>query len=708
MADICEGLDEQQRVAVRHGDTPLLIWAGPGSGKTRTLTYRVAHLVLDRGVDPSNILVTTFTKRAANEMKVRLTTLIGGGVYGLAIGTTHSLCNRIIRRCGPELVGLRPRFSIYDQGDQKGVTKKVVVDLLGQRPGAKKLVKGWTKQVVRAISFAKDCDIGPSYWPAADAVQPDCGSLPGELDWEGEPAPDLPWRELYTEYDRRLRAANAADFGDLQTLAVHLLEDNPAILAEMRATYQYVLVDEFQDINPVQATLFNMISQEHRRLTAVGDGNQSIFSFRASTPKFALDFAQRWPDGTTVKLERNYRSTSAIVSASNAVIQNNENRYALTCYTSNPPGDPVRVTALETPQQEATEAAATLERYHRAGVPWQEMAILCRIRRSLRSYESALIDRSVPHHMHGTLGFFERAEVKDVLCWLRLCVNPSDVVSFERACGSVPQRMGATTVARIVEFAAAQSLPILEAAQQVRSILTLRKPAVQATALFLARIAKLQEHLAEPTLIETVLEETGYQDELAKRVEQQDEDDDDDDDEVTFGERLAHLRELAALYARHHESVAEGESAADSFLSNVVLGDNPDSDADEVWVGTIHAAKGTEFDVVLVVDCEDGIYPHRMSLTGSRAPAGLPEPDDEPLEEERRIWYVAITRARKHLHLLWSRSRRMFVQSEWGGSRMADCDTRPSPFIEETCGRGAAGSRPAFTPPDFRFRPNLV
>ena len=677
MPDIYEGLDDQQRTAVRHGDTPLLIWAGPGSGKTSTLTRRVAHLVRERGIDPRYILVTTFTNRAAEEMKSRLEKLIGINVHLLAIGTTHSLCNRLIRRWGPDLVGLREHFSIYDDGDQKSVARDVVAGVLGIKE--KKLIRSHAKAVVRAISFAKDCNIGPAYWPAFQANS-------DLLQF------DLPMRELFTEYDRRLRKANAADFGDLQTLAVRLLRDNPSILAAARDAYRYVLVDEFQDLNPVQAELFSLLCKEHRRLSVVGDGNQAIFAFRASTPKFAMQFTQDWPDGTVVKLERNYRSTPQVVAASNAAIENNENRYALACHTDNPSGDPVRIVARESPQDEATGAVQLLRKYHDAGLPWREMAILARTHRSAKSYESALIDKSIPHRLHGSVGFFERAEIKDVLSWLRLCVNPADVESFKRACGSVPQRMGPTTVAGIVEFANAQALPILQAADRVRDIPGLRSQAASASLNFLARIARIKEFVHESTLVEAILDDTGYRTILAEKADQQE--DEDHEDEVPVEERLAHLLTLSELYARHHESVPEGESAAASFLSNVVLdAHHRDPDADEVWVGTVHAAKGTEFDLVLVADCEGRIFPNAFSLSQPRAPAGLPEPDDDALEEERRLWYVAITRARRHLYLLWARSRAMPTKSWNGGSFMSTQSTEPSMFLAETHEGGAIHTR---------------
>lgn len=663
MPDIYEGLDDRQREAVQHGDSPLLVLAGPGSGKTRMLTHRVAHLVQARGVHPRNILVTTFTNKAAQEMEDRLEKLIEAAAWELNIGTTHSLCSRIIRQYGPERVGLKRNFTTYDADDQRGVVGDVVLAMVketAQRADYK------TGEIVRAISFAKDCGIGPDYWPPATPGNP----------------PAI--RELYAEYDRRLRQANAADFGDLQVLAVRLLEQNPDVLAKVRERFQFVLVDEYQDVNPIQAELFYLLCNEHRRLTVVGDTNQSVYAFRSATPKFALQFGQDWKDGKVVKLERNYRSTKTIVRASNEVIKNNAARYNMTCYTENPEGEPIRVMALATPEDEATRAAYLLSRHHGNGVPWSQMAILYRLHRSSRAYESALIGNSIPYHLHGSIAFFDREEVKDLLAWMRICVNPADVESFKRACGSVAIRMGKATVGRVIEFADAQKIPVLEAAARAAEIDGLAAGARSACRGFVDLVGKLLAQIDADNLVGVIVDQIGYNMTLNKKEDAQ--------------ARTENIRELGEAYGRYHAQVAEaggvGRSAVEMFLAEAVLNTSRDKTSDGVWVGSVHAAKGTEFDVVLVVDCEDNIFPHAFSISNPRAPEGLPEPEDDPMEEERRLWYVALTRARKAVYLLWARTRMMLVRSQADNRAfMANQQSAPSPFLAETRAGGAVDVR---------------
>ncbi len=635
---LLEGLNPDQREAVTHGDGPLLVVAGAGSGKTTVLARRMAWLIAEGGVSPFQLLAITFTNKAADEMRQRVAALLGPVAAKMWVSTFHSACVRMLRRDGDRL-GYSRSFTIYDQADAQRLVGYVVRD---QGLDPKKLPP---RSLHAAISAAKNE-----------------GQLPEALEAEARTIYDRKLVEVYREYQQRLLAASAMDFDDLLLQTVRLLKRCPDVLESYQQRFRHLLVDEFQDTNHVQNELVILLGQRSHNVTVVGDSDQSIYRFRRADIRNILEFEQAFPDVTVVTLAQNYRSTQTILDAANAVISNNAARKPKELWSDSGRGQAVVRYTADDEHDEAAWVANELARLHRdEHEQWGDMAVFFRTNAQSRAVEEALAGRRIPYKVVGGTRFYDRKEIKDLLSYLRAVRNPADEVSLKRI-ANVPRRgLGDTSLARLDAFAAAQAVSFGEAVQraeeagvtgraltglrQLRAILDeLRQLAEGRTTvageavdvetgelgLDLGEAQPDQTPLPPAQLLEEVLKRTGYLADLEaeKTVEAE--------------SRVENIAELVGQASQHEQ--------LDAFLEATALvsdQDQVDDDGSQVLLMTIHTAKGLEFDVVTVIGLEDGVFPHLRSLA---------EPDE--LEEERRLAYVAITRARRRLNLTnaWSRS----------------------------------------------------
>ena len=612
-------LNPVQREAVEHPGGPVLIVAGAGSGKTRVLTYRIAHLIRN-GTSPFAIIAITFTNKAAAEMRHRVEDLVGSIAQKMWVSTFHSACVRILRREAHHL-GLRSSFSIYDAADSERLIKLCLKEL-NYDPK-----KTPPRAVAAAISDAKNKLMSPGLYT-------DFTSNP----WERTVA------EIYTEYQRRLRQASAMDFDDLLSGVVEIFDREPDVLNHYQGRFEHVLVDEFQDTNHAQARLSTLLAGKHRNIFVVGDADQGIYAFRGATIKNLLDFERDWPESRVITLEQNYRSTQTILSAANAVIENNIMRKPKSLWTESLSGDLITRYHAQNEHDEAAWVAGEIQRLVEVGRPLDEVAVFYRTNAQSRVLEEIFAKEALPYRVVGGVRFYERKEVKDLLAWLRAAVNPSDTVNVSRAAQAPRRGIGDTSLARITEFARRQDIPLGEAFEQAEDADGLSKKALggilEAGRLF-ARIREAAESgspVAE--IVELAWEITGYMDELTS--------------ERTFESlsRQENLRELAGVGVEYDERAAE--PTLTGFLEEIALITDTDRVEGEdagVTLMTLHNAKGLEYPVVFIIGMEEGVFPHIRSLG-----------DADQLEEERRLCYVGITRARERLYLLnaWSRSL-------WGG-----------------------------------------
>ncbi len=614
-ADYLDDLNPVQREAVVHPGGPVLIVAGAGSGKTRVLTYRIAHLIAT-GTSPFGIISITFTNKAANEMKRRVEELVGSVAHKMWVSTFHSACVRILRREAQHL-GIRSSFSIYDAADSERLIKLCLKEL---NYDPKKMPP---RGVAAAISDAKNKLMSPGLYT-------DFTSNP----WERSVA------EIYSEYQRRLRQASALDFDDLLAGVVEIFDREPDVLSHYQDRFQHVLVDEFQDTNHAQARLSTLLAGKHRNIFVVGDADQGIYAFRGATIKNLLDFERDWPEARVITLEQNYRSTQTILSAANAVIENNIMRKPKSLWTESLSGELITRYHAQNEHDEAAWVAAEVQRLVELGHRLADVAVFYRTNAQSRVLEEIFAKETIPYRVVGGVRFYERKEVKDLLAWLRAAVNPSDTVNVSRAAQAPRRGIGDTSLGRITEFARRQDLALGEAFVQAEDADGLSKKAIggilEAGRLF-SRIRETAESgtpVAE--IIEMTWEITGYMDELKS------------DRSFESLSRQENLRELAGVGAEYDERAPE--PSLTGFLEEISLitdTDRVDGEETGVTFMTLHNAKGLEFPAVFIVGLEEGVFPHIRSLG-----------DGDQLEEERRLCYVGITRARERLYLLnaWSRS----------------------------------------------------
>ena len=621
-------LNPAQYDAVLHERGPLLVSAGAGSGKTRVLTHRIAHLIADRGVSPFAILAITFTNKAAQEMRERVVDLVGPVANSMWVRTFHSACARILRR-DAERVGYPTGFSIYDQVDSVRLTRYVLSDLgLDSR-------RSTPRAFHARISAAKNDMIGPQAY--AESVG---GSL-RHLEHTAQ---------VYAEYQRRLQRAGAMDFDDLLGVTVRLLREHADVLGGYRERFQHVLVDEYQDTNRAQNELVLMLGAEHRNVFVVGDADQSIYRFRGATLRNILDFESAFGDTTVILLEQNYRSTQNVLDAANAVIAHNPGRHPKRLWSDADRGEPITWYRAVDEDDEARWVVREMQRLIAEGHSLGDMAVMYRINAQSRAVETALNGADLPYRVIGATAFYDRREIRDALGYLRALVNPADEVSLKRVL-NVPRRgIGDRSVERLDAWAAGAGLPFGEALRrpgEAGLAGTALAGVEQFTGLLDEAAARLDEGPG-PTL-EFLLTRSGYLGELFEEAEQQ---------SMEAEGRLENLAELLSL-AGEHDTVGE-------FLEQTALvspTDELDRNEPKAVLLTAHAAKGLEFPVVFLTGLEEGMFPRSQALD-----------DPAEMEEERRLAYVGITRARQRLYLSDAQSRTL-----WGSSQY----NLPSRFLEE-------------------------
>jgi DNA helicase-2/ATP-dependent DNA helicase PcrA len=628
---LLEGLNDPQREAVLHGHGPLLILAGAGSGKTRVLTHRIAHLVGTRQAQPSEILAITFTNKAAQEMRERVEVLVGNQARRMWVMTFHSACARMLRS-DAERLGYTRGFTIYDQADSLRLVKQCV-DELDVDP--KRFAP---RGIQRQISDAKNQLLD------AEAYRLKVGSF-----FEQTAA------DVYELYEQRIHSMNAMDFDDLLFRCVNLFELFEEVRDRYRQSFQHVLVDEYQDTNRAQYEWLRLLSEEHRNLTVVGDDDQSIYAFRGADVRNILDFEHDYPDAHVVKLEQNYRSTQTILSAANAVISNNRARKAKTLWSDLGEGDPVHIRELDDEHAEARFVVSEIERLVDEGTSRDEVAVFYRANAQSRVLEDMLVRYGVGYQVIGGTRFYERAEIKDALAYLTLLVNPHDTVAFQRAVNSPRRGIGNTSQARIVSHANTLGESVFEVAAAPEDIPGLAPAAVKAVGRFMSVMERLRERAEGNApvgeLLQETLDETGYFEALqAERT-------------IEAQGRLENLEELVGV-AREFDTAAE-EATVEEFLQQLALFSEQDALEDDdgtVTLMTMHNAKGLEYPVVFVIGCEDGVFPHSRAIEAG------------DLEEERRLCYVGLTRAKRELYMTHARTRMLYGGRDWN---------LPSRFLEE-------------------------
>ena len=621
-----EGLNPDQLDAVVHVDGPLLIVAGAGSGKTRVLTHRIAHLIDEHSVHPMSILAITFTNKAAAEMRERVVHLVGRVAEKMWISTFHSACVRILRRDAAGLgLGYGSNFSIYDQSDAERLTGYVIRDLALD---AKKFTP---RGIHSAISTAKN-----------DLI------FPNELRDRAESPFERKVADVYAEYQARLAKAGSMDFDDLLVNVVRLFRQEPDTLARYQERFRHVLVDEYQDTNKAQNEIVLQLARVSGNVTAVGDADQSVYGLRGADFTNILDFEHAFPDVTTILLEQNYRSTQTILDAANAVIEKNTSRKPKQLWTEAGSGDRIVRYHAEDEGEEAQWVAHSLSTIHdHDGMRWGDLAVFYRTNAQSRVVEEALMRSGVPYKVIGGTRFYDRREIKDALAYLKAVANPADEVSMKRVL-NVPKRgVGDTSVGRIDVYANGHGVTFAEALRHADEA-GVSGPAVRGIASFVAVLdsaAELRDK-SPADLLAAVLDQSGYIAELEA------------ENTVESAGRLENIAELIGS--------AEQFETVDQFLEQIALvadTDQIDGDDSRVVLMTLHSAKGLEFPVVFIVGCEEGVFPHIRALT---------EPDE--LEEERRLAYVGITRAMQKLHLSHAWSRMLFGSTQYNP---------PSRFLDE-------------------------
>ena len=676
--DLFHGLNEPQQRAVACIDGPLLIVAGAGSGKTRVLTFRIANL-LEHGVPPYRILAITFTNKAAREMRDRVDTLIGDAAHDVWLSTFHSFCARFLRTEIEHLGTYAKNFVIYDASDTKGLLreclKELNIDEKHTAPGA----------VQSHISDAKNRLLDVKAF-AAQAT-----------DFFSEQV-----AKIYELYQSKLRANNALDFDDLLMLTVELLSNNEEIRVKYQKKFQYILVDEYQDTNGAQYAITKLLAEGHHNICVVGDADQSIYGWRGADMRNILNFERDYPEATVILLEQNYRSTKNILAAANAVIENNLTRKKKELWTDNPTGDPIIIYEGATEKNEASYIVREVERLHTMfHVKYGDIAVLYRTNAQSRNIEEAFYATGIPYAMVGSVRFYDRREIKDIIAYLRVIYNPRDTLSLLRII-NVPKRgLGQTSLGRMMETAAEYRISLFELITDDQLLSTIPKLSAKVrTALedFAALIFTFMGQVGTRPLheiVEDMIEESGY----AAALEEDKKEDNRD--------RLENLREFISVAKNFEDGAEEGANGLEDFLAQISL----ISDVDEteqsdgnVTLMTFHAAKGLEFPTVFMAGMEEGLFPHSRTLL-----------DDMEIEEERRTCYVGITRAQRRLYLTYARQRTIYGRTEMSRpSRfLAEIpeelvEHKASDFFAESAhtrersdvwGRGTSGTRRAYMPP---------
>ena len=624
---IYDTLNAEQREAVFHTEGPLLILAGAGSGKTRVLTHRIAYLIEEKGINPWNILAITFTNKAAGEMRERVDDIVGFGSESIWVSTFHSTCVRILRRHIDRL-GYDNNFTIYDSDDQKTLMKDVC-----------KLLQIDTKTyrertILSAISSAKD-----------EMVTPEEYELNAYGDFSKKKI-----AEAYKEYERQLKANNALDFDDLLVKTVQLFQTQPEILEYYQDRFRYIMVDEYQDTNTVQFKLISLLAAKYKNLCVVGDDDQSIYKFRGANIQNILSFEKEFEHTKVIKLEQNYRSTSTILDAANAVIKNNVGRKAKSLWTENGEGEKIQFRQFDTAYDEAEYIVGDIrERVDNGKAAYCDHAVLYRTNAQSRLFEEKMITANIPYKIVGGVNFYARKEIKDLLAYLKTIDNGKDDLAVRRII-NVPKRgIGLTTVNRITEAAQQRGISFYEALCSADLVPGLGRSIskLESFAAMIEYFRKEAEHLSITELMEEILTETGYVEELKAEGEEEAE------------ARLQNIDEFLNKIAAYEKSCEEELPTLSGFLEEVALVadiDSLDEESDYVVLMTLHSAKGLEFPYVYLAGMEDGIFPSYMTITAD---------DPTEIEEERRLCYVGITRAKKELVMTCARRRMIRGETQY-------------------------------------------
>lgn len=625
-----EILNDRQKEAALHIEGPLLILAGAGSGKTRVITNRTAYMIEECGINPWNILAITFTNKAAGEMRQRINDIVGFGADSIWVATFHSTCARILRRY-IDLIGFEVNFTIYDTDDQKAVVNEII-----KRFNIN--TKMFTARAFMSfISSAKDELKSPS-----DLAREYAGDF-GKSEYI----------RVYKEYQDVLHKNNALDFDDLLVKTVELFRKCPDVLEGYQERFKYIMVDEYQDTNTAQFELVRLLADKYKNICVVGDDDQSIYKFRGANIRNILDFEKHYPDAKVVRLEQNYRSTQIILDTANAVIKNNFGRKDKSLWTDKEGGDRVHLRQFETGYEEADYIASDIAKSVKSGkCNYRDNAVLYRTNAQSRLLEEKFILWGIPYDVVGGVNFYSRKEIKDVLAYLKTIDNGNDDLAVKRII-NVPRRgIGATTINRVADFAGINEMSMFDAmliSEHIPSIGS-GKTKIDTFANMIRVFRAKAKELSVDELIRTVLDETGYMDELV------DSDDENADDRIENIEELitkAKAFSESYNYSEHEGEEGERGSLLSDFLSEVALVadiDRVDTETNKVLLMTLHGAKGLEFDRVYMAGLEDGLFPSYMTISGD---------DPDELEEERRLCYVGITRAREELTLTYAKTRMM-------------------------------------------------
>ena len=622
-------LNPMQRRAAETLEGPVLILAGAGSGKTRTLTYRVANL-LEHGVKAWHILALTFTNKAAREMRERIERLAGADAGEAWIGTFHSICCRILRR-DIEKLGYERSFTIYDDDDQQRVIKAVLKEL----DIDEKFLP--PKAVSADISDAKNRLLSPDEW----------------LQKRGGDYRSQKTHDVMTRYEQRLRAANALDFDDLLVKTLQLFVEHPPVLEYYQGRFQYVHVDEYQDTNYAQYQLVRLITRESRNLCVVGDDDQSIYGWRGADIRNILDFEKDFPDATVIKLEQNYRSTANILDAANQIIAHNEGRKEKELWTEDGEGEKITLYAAADERDEAAWICQRIRQLQRGGTPYGSIAILYRMHALSRVLEETLMRAGIPYHVYGGTRFYDRREVRDVLAYLRVIQNPADDISLSRIINVPKRAIGDSTVEQLTQYARQNDMSLYAAVAAPPDTLASRaRKSVNDFSSLIVSLLLAKETLPLSELVQKVIDDSGL---IAQYQKEENEENQ---------ARIENIREFMGAVTEF-EQKSEDKSLF-AFLENVALVtelDNQDSAPSFVTMMTLHSAKGLEYDAVFMSGMEEGIFPSARAMQ-----------EDNRVEEERRLCYVGVTRARKLLHLSYARRRMLFNQMQFNA---------PSCFLQE-------------------------
>lgn len=615
--DLLSGLNKEQKEAVIHGDGPLLLLAGAGSGKTRVLTHRIAYLIHERSVSPYNILAITFTNKAAREMRERVDKLVGSDAESIWVGTFHATCMRILRR-DIDKIGYDRSFVIYDTQDQQTVLKDCIKEL---RLNDKNFpVKSLQEQIGKAKDEMIDEKSFEAIWTADFRMSKIAA--------------------VYTLYQKKLRQNNAVDFDDIINLTIKLFSEHKEVLDYYQRKFRYIFVDEYQDTNTAQYALVSLLAKGYGNLCVVGDDDQSIYGWRGANIRNILDFEKEFRNCTVIKLEQNYRSTKMILEAANAVIKNNAGRKSKKLWTQNDEGDLIQYYKAGNEHDEGYFVASTIKKLNEEGKSYNDIAVLYRLNAQSRVLEDMLMKEGIPYKILGGLRFYDRKEIKDVIAYLRLILNPSDSISFKRIV-NVPKRgIGDATVSKAEEIANTRNVSIFSICASATEIPELGRAAskLDSFTTMIARLRALKDAVKVSELISEVISDSGILAELEA------------EDSVEAQTRIENIKELISV-AIDFEKNDEG-GGLEAFLENVSLVadvDGLDENADRVVLMTLHSAKGLEFPIVFLPGLEEGVFPGYRSI-GS----------ETEIEEERRICYVGITRAREKLYISSAYSRTLF------------------------------------------------